>query len=112
MHVPFIFWSICTLSIARASVTVYSQAPLGQPTASGSATAEAANYTGSAAYDPTVLKAPGIPDPAPPKTFFLQLLNSNTTQGGLSMVHTGAFFGFSIEMSVVNQVREFTHLYS
>jgi hypothetical protein len=74
--------------------------------ATGTSAADAANYTGAAAYDPTVLVAPPIPNPAPPKTFFLQLPSSNTSQGGLSILQKGSFYGFSIEMSVVNQVRK------
>jgi len=94
--------SFCSLGFAQASVTVWSQVPVGHPT--GTTSAAAANYTGAAAYDPTVLTAPAIPNPAPPNTFFLQLFSSNTSQGGLSIVQKGTFFGFSIEMSVVNQV--------
>lgn len=74
--------------------------------ATNTGSAAAANYTGAAAYDPTVLNAPGLPDPAPANTFFLQLGGTNTTQGGLSIALAGTFFGFSIEMSVVNQISE------
>jgi hypothetical protein len=100
-----IICSLCSLDYASASVTVWSQIAIGHPT--GTASAAAANYTGAAAYDPTVLTAPAIPNPAPPNTFFLQLLSSNTSQSGLSIMQKGSFFGFSIEMSVVNQVREY-----
>lgn len=89
-----------------ASVTVWSQRPMGGQ-ATSTASAAAANYTGAAAYDPTVLNAPAIPDSAPPDTFSLHLGPTNTTQGGLSILLPGTFFGFSIEMSVVNQVREY-----
>ncbi|KIM82034.1 glycoside hydrolase family 79 protein [Piloderma croceum F 1598] len=94
------FWSLLYLDTVWASVTVYSQLPLGQATA----TAAAANYTGAAAYDPTVLNPPPIPDPAPGTQPFIQLFNSNTSQGGLSIPISGSFYGFSIEMSVANQV--------
>jgi hypothetical protein len=67
------------------------------------ATAAAANYTGAAAYNPTILTAPAPPNPPNP-SFNIQLQNTGTP--GLSMVQPGAFFGFSIEFSVVNQVRE------
>lgn len=95
-------WSLLVLDAARASVTVYSQLPLGESTAS----AAAANYTGAAAYDPTILNAPGIPNPAPPTQPTIQLFSSNTSQSRLSIPISGSFYGFSIEMSVVNQVRE------
>lgn len=103
----FIGLSAVTTS-AFASVTVWSQQPIA---ATSSGTAAAANYTGAAAYDPTVLNAPAIPDPAPANTFFLQLGPTNATQGGLSILLAGTFFGFSIEMSVVNQVCEYSSVF-
>jgi hypothetical protein len=96
------FWSLLYLDTVWASVTVYSQLPLGQATV----TAAAANYTGAAAYDPTVLNPPPIPNPAPGTQPFIQLFNSNTSQSRLSIPISGSFYGFSIEMSVANQVRE------
>lgn len=98
---------LCALSIlngARAAVTVYNQVPFGQVT--NTASAVGAQYTGAAAYDPTVLNPPAIPNPPPPNAFNLPLFSTNTTQAGLSILISGSFFGFSIEMSVVNQVRE------
>jgi hypothetical protein len=100
---PFaLFCSLWFIDTAQAGVTVYGQLPLGQATMS----AASANYTGAAAYDSTVLNAPAIPNPAPPTQPSIQLFSSNTSQGGLSIPLHGSFFGFSIEMSVVNQVRE------
>jgi len=98
------FWSLLYLdtSTVWASVTVYSQLPLGQATV----TAAAANYTGAAAYDPTVLNPPAIPNSAPGTQPFIQLLSSNKSQSRLSVPISGSFYGFSIEMSVANQVRE------
>lgn len=63
----------------------------------------AAQYTGSAAYDPTVLKPPPIPNPAPNTNFGLQLYSGGMS--GLSIKQHGAFLGFSIEFSVSNQIR-------
>ncbi|KAJ3782529.1 glycoside hydrolase family 79 protein [Lentinula aff. detonsa] len=87
-----------------AQVTVYGitgQQFIGQTATN---TAAAANYTGSAAYDPTVLIAPGIPigDQYPSLQFDIQLQNGGTN--GLSITQQGSFLGFSVEMSVVNQV--------
>ena len=66
-------------------------------------TALSANYTGSAAYNPNTLNAPAPPGPAGlPTQFALQL--SNIVPPGASIAQSGSFFGFSIEMSVVNQV--------
>lgn len=84
-----------------ASVTVYypqGQGPLG---ASGTATAAAANYTGAAAYNPTTLNPPPVPNPFNTQ-FVVQLQNGGTP--GVSIKQNGSFFGFSIEMSVANQV--------
>jgi len=87
---------------ALAEVTVYGQAPLGatrtiQP---------GATWTGLPAYDPTILTPPVIsPLPSP---YFLQLTNDVTAVGGVSIPMKGTFYGFSIEVSVVNQIREFT----
>ncbi|EAU81861.2 hypothetical protein CC1G_06072 [Coprinopsis cinerea okayama7 len=89
---------------ASASVTVYylpGQEPLFSPGASTTSGA-AATYTGAAAYNPTVLEPPPPPNPPITKRFALQLRNGGTP--GVSIQQSGAFFGFSIEMSVVNQV--------
>ncbi len=94
-------------SVVRAQVTVYSQQPLNAQTTTSSA--DAASYTGAAAYNPTVLNAPPIPDPLPPMQFGIQLQNGGTT--GVSIVQSGSFVGFSIEMSVANQAREYPQLH-
>ncbi|KZP33152.1 glycoside hydrolase family 79 protein [Athelia psychrophila] len=91
-----------SLSVAHASVTVYNQVPIGQAT--GTAQSAAAAYSGSAAYDSTVLNAPPIPNPAPPNQFTLQLQSSSNAVQGLSIMQSGSFLGFSIETSVVNQI--------
>ncbi|KAI0311519.1 glycoside hydrolase family 79 protein [Amylostereum chailletii] len=70
--------------------------------ASTTATAGAAAYTGSAAYDPTTLTPPGVPDPAITTNFVVQLYQGGMTN--LSIPQSGAFMGFSIEMSVATQI--------
>ncbi|KXN92551.1 hypothetical protein AN958_05406 [Leucoagaricus sp. SymC.cos] len=101
-----LFWelalSLGTLAqlagLAKSSVTVYylpGQSPFQTTTAS------AANYTGAAAYNPTVLNAPAPPSDLN-RNFPIQLVNGGTP--GASIPQSGRFFGFSIEMSVVNQV--------
>lgn len=99
----FILASSCALSAQSAlAVTVYGQAPLGatqtvQPDAS---------YTGLPAYDTTTLTPPAIsPIPGP---YSLQLTNDVNAVGGVSIPVNGTFYGFSIEVSVVNQIRELT----
>ncbi|KAL4062162.1 glycoside hydrolase family 79 protein [Scleroderma yunnanense] len=83
-----------------ASVTVYSQLPLGDATKSASASS--ATYTGAAAYDPTVLTPPAVP-----QGFITQLslsLSATSENVALSQPLKGSFLGFSIEFSVINQV--------
>lgn len=111
MHVPLPLLGAISLLVPliSASVTVYSQAPLGSPTTSLSAAG--ANYTGAAAYDPTILTAPPIPSgDAMPRQFSISLASSeagvNGGAGGLSIPLSGSFLGFSIEFSVITQVRE------
>ena len=89
---------------SNAQITVYyveGQRPLGSATA----TAASTNYTGSAAYNPTVLQAPPPPGAAAMPTNFAIELSTSVPQGA-SILQSGNFFGFSIEMSVVNQVCE------
>ncbi|PBK86027.1 hypothetical protein ARMGADRAFT_541303 [Armillaria gallica] len=90
--------------MASAQITVYYQRTFQhtQVTSTVSTTAASASYTGAAAYDPTILEAPAIPDPLPAMQFDLDLLNGDTS--GISIPQTGAFVGFSIEMSVTNQL--------
>lgn len=91
-------------NVSQASVTVYNQIPLGLATSASGA--PSSTYTGAAAYDPLVLNPPEIPNPAPATQFTLQLQSSSQAVQGLSIMQSGAFLGFSIETSVVNQVRE------
>ncbi|KAJ7697029.1 hypothetical protein B0H17DRAFT_1197758 [Mycena rosella] len=89
------------LLLAHGAITIYQapgQAPLGTASASGGAAA----YTGAAAYNPTTLLPPPVPSPAPPSTFTLALPSG--VPPGASIAQGGDFVGFSIEMSVSNQV--------
>jgi hypothetical protein len=82
------------------SITVYhAQGTLGANTASASG--NAANYTGAAAYNPTTLAPPPVPtNPSAPQ-FGIQL---GANPVGASISIPAGFFGFSVEMSVANQV--------
>ncbi|KAJ7884885.1 hypothetical protein B0H13DRAFT_2666945 [Mycena leptocephala] len=82
--------ALLALPLARAAITVY-QAPGQAAFATGSGSAAASAYTGAAAYNPTTLVAPPVPSPLSPG---------------------GDFVGFSIEMSVSNQVlgKNATHI--
>ena len=61
--------------------------------------------TASAAYDATVLQAPAPPNPPVPTNQFIQLYSGGMND--LSMPLSGAFFGFSIEMSIATHVRTY-----
>lgn len=90
----------------NASVTIYTQITFADgtvPTISSAAPSSTA--TTHAAYDPTVLTPPPIPQPAIPTTYDLQLLSGGMS--GLSIPQSGAFLGFSVELSVADQVCEY-----
>ncbi|KAJ6548770.1 hypothetical protein B0H19DRAFT_1221069 [Mycena capillaripes] len=65
-------------------------------------TAPGATYTGVAAYNPTSLSPPPVPSPTVLTTIPVNLQNSGTPN--LSIKQKGSFIGFSIEMSVTNQI--------
>ncbi|CAE6458557.1 unnamed protein product [Rhizoctonia solani] len=96
------FWALVllvTATISHAAVTVHRIDGLG---AQGTTTtsADAAGYTGSAAYDPTILNPP-----APPQQFnrdFVIVLGQGDP-AGISIPIPGSYLGFSIELSVVNR---------
>lgn len=98
----------------RAGVTVYglngaAQQTLGAPAASSStstSSAAGAGYTALPAYNSVRLQAPPVPVPPPPTQFALGVQAAAQGVPGLSIPLQGGFFGFSIEMSVVNQVSE------
>lgn len=62
---------LLSLSWSAHAVTVYGQEPL-----AATLSAPGAAYTGLAAYDPTVLNPPALPNPLPPTQYTLQLSNS------------------------------------
>ena len=95
------FAVISSLLLAKSTnaVTVYGQEPIGV-----TSTAPGSTYTGLAAYDPTVLTPPALPSPAPATQYTLQLFGAAGSVSGLSIPQSGSFYGFSIEVSVINQV--------
>lgn len=103
------------LTLVDAAVTIYhvpGQEPLTLTDSvhpASTTTAAAADYTGAAAYNPTVLEPPAVPDPKPNLAFGIQLQKGGTP--GASIQQAGSFLGFSIEMSVANQVRAYTLLH-
>ena len=107
MRRPTLLLPALLATYASAQVTVYK--PVQQvifngvsSAASSSVTAAAASYTGAAAYNTTQLQPPAVPNPPINTTIDIAL-----TSGALpvmSLAQNGGFFGFSIEMSVVNQM--------
>ncbi|KAJ7834157.1 glycoside hydrolase family 79 protein [Mycena leptocephala] len=85
-------------SAAHAEITIY----YANNQATFSTAAPGAKYTGPAAYNPTSLSPPPVPTPTMLTTIPINLLNSGTPN--LSIKQKGSFIGFSIEMSVTNQV--------
>ncbi|KAI0370682.1 hypothetical protein BV20DRAFT_1071415 [Pilatotrama ljubarskyi] len=116
MCIPFIFLLLGLLATTRAHVTVYG--PFGKttvaqgqsgtdirPTTTSYMTTHGpAQYTGLAAYNDVYLPPPAITSPAPANAFTISVPNGAGLASGLSIPHTGSFFGFSIEMSVATQL--------
>jgi hypothetical protein len=61
--------------------------------------------SGGAAYDTTVLQPPPPQNPPIPTNKFVQFYTGG--MNGLSRRQSGAFFGFSVEMSVARHVRTY-----
>ncbi|KAH8833938.1 glycoside hydrolase family 79 protein [Flagelloscypha sp. PMI_526] len=87
MRLPALALALCRL--VDASVTVYQQA-------------QATMVASSGAHNTTTLTPPALPDPKPATSYFIQLQTGGTP--GVSMTLPSAFLGFSVEMSVANQV--------
>ncbi|KIL64300.1 glycoside hydrolase family 79 protein [Amanita muscaria Koide BX008] len=96
------FWLLLTAQIHKAcAITVYYEKGY-NPQAALTATASGANYTGPAAYNPTTLQVPPVPTGFPTQVN-AQILDGSAPPGS-SIPLMSSFFGFSIEMSVVDQV--------
>jgi len=102
---PVISLLVLSLGLASAQYTVYQ--PHQQVIFGGNNNSSVQSLTtaASAAYDPTVLQAPAPPNPPVPTNQFIQLYAGG--MNGLSMPLSGAFFGFSIEMSIATHVRTY-----
>jgi hypothetical protein len=95
--------------LVHAQVTLYNnpgQSALGTDGATPTGSSPDAEYTGLGAYDPVVLVPPPPPAPPPPLDFPIVLMPEAGQQPGLSIPLQGDVLGFSIEMSVVDQVCE------
>ena len=118
--------SSCLLAAAaRAEVTIYGvfgQTTLDPTNTAGTGTGTAAaaaattsfvtapgppSYTQLAAYNDIYMYPPAIPSPPPANTFAIGVPTDATLMNALSIKQQGTFFGFSIEMSVANQISEY-----
>ena len=97
---PVLSALVLSLGLASAQYTVYQ--PHQQVIFGGNNTGVQSLTTASA--DP-VLQAPAPPDPPVPTNQFIQLYSGGMND--LSMSLSGAFFGFSIEMSIATHVRTY-----
>lgn len=101
-------------AVAVHAVTVYNQlGPLAAQSTNTTAISTSAaltstgNFIGlAAAYNPTTWPPPALPDPLPASQFAIELMPTADLVEGISIPAPGSFFGLSIEMSVVTQVRK------
>ncbi|KAI0702821.1 glycoside hydrolase family 79 protein [Cerioporus squamosus] len=106
MAIPTLLCTLLTAVAGAQAITVYGQAGQQQQTigtSTGTATSALPSST-LAAYDTLVLNPPPLPNPLPPNQFGVQLAADAINVNGLSIPQSGAFYGFSVEMSVVTQV--------
>ena len=98
------------------AVTVYNQAGAVNPTATSGSSGPQASLGNVGwinalnAYNSVRLQPPSLPSPIPSTSFALALPNQAQHMPGLSIPQRGDFYGFSIEMSVVEQVSEYPWL--
>ncbi|KDR78253.1 hypothetical protein GALMADRAFT_119254 [Galerina marginata CBS 339.88] len=102
LRISLALFSLSLLHVEHVrGVTIYKQ--IAQTQLAMEAQATSANYTGPAAYSPVVLNAPPPPGPSAFPTQF-PLTLTKAVPANASIPQNGSFFGFSVEMSVVNQV--------
>ncbi|TFK68765.1 glycoside hydrolase family 79 protein [Pluteus cervinus] len=111
---PSSLWGLMALAgSAYADITVYSQVPLGQAQTTTPSVSDAASPTQTPpAYNDTILIPPAPLNP-PVGNFNLTPKYNAADVVGLSRTQSADFFGFSIEMSVINQLigRNSTHFF-
>jgi hypothetical protein len=94
-----VFFSI--LSFVQAVTVYHGQIPLALTSSAQDP------ITTAPAYNNTRLLPPTIPIPPPSNVFTLTLQQNAANVSGLSIPHVGGcLWGFSIEMSVISQVRK------
>jgi hypothetical protein len=114
LHAPLSLSFACWATLVNAQYKIYqpkNQVIFGGSalnythTASATGTAAFANYTAPAEFDATTLTPPPVPSPPIPTVVPVQLPSSGGFPNSSAPVN-GGFFGFSVEMSVANQVCE------
>lgn len=101
-----LFAFFAALAAVQAQVTIYGIEGVKAVT-SGTNSASAPIATKIlAAYNERILDPPPLPNPLPPNQFTIQLAADAGDVNGLSIPQSGAFYGFSVEMSVVTQCSE------
>ncbi|KAI0354194.1 hypothetical protein OH77DRAFT_1426226 [Trametes cingulata] len=100
---------VVSLPCALAAVTVYGpfgpESPSGASGAAPWATLGNTNWLNAPnAYNNVQLQPPPLPTPLPPMAFPIAVPSQAQNMPGLSIPQRGDFWGFSIEMSVVQQV--------
>ena len=107
MRSPALLLPALLATCSSAQVTVYKPVQQvifnGDSSGTSTVTAAAASYTGAAAYNTTQLQPPAVPNP--PINTTIDIALTSGALPAMSVAQNGAFFGFSIEMSVVNQMR-------
>lgn len=103
------FFTLPALLGVVNAITVYGVGGASLQSISTTASASASMSAVPAGYTPPALKTvmltpPPVPSPIPSMSFTVELQNSADNVPGLSIPQSGAFYGFSIEMSIVNQV--------
>ncbi|KAF8529719.1 glycoside hydrolase family 79 protein [Hysterangium stoloniferum] len=84
----------------HGNVTIYTdQSPF---FATSVVTSSFPNYTAASAFDPTSLTPPAVPSPPIPTQFPVQLFSGG--MANLSLPQTGAFVGFSVELSIADTI--------
>ncbi|OSD00696.1 hypothetical protein PYCCODRAFT_1437022 [Trametes coccinea BRFM310] len=101
---------VSSLSYAFGAVTVYGPTGAERPTGTTSGAGASATPVQESwlnaynAYNNVRLQPPPLPNPLPPTEFAITLPSQAQNMPGLSIPQRGDFWGFSIEMSVVEQV--------
>ncbi|KAJ7574780.1 glycoside hydrolase family 79 protein [Mycena floridula] len=106
MFLSFLFFFVQLFSLSFADVTIYyapgQQRPLATGAAAAAAQASLVPGKSYAVLNTTELLPPAPPSPLPPMQFNIAV--ENNAPSGVSINQEAGFLGFSVEMSVANQI--------